>query len=125
MTAALALLAAEPYVNLYDGYVPDGAAMPYVVVYRAVGRVTSERLCGDREREDGDVQVTSVGATAESASIAGTKARGVLTGRLQVPGRNTWRGEHLDSQPIRRDDDIADRVVFYGVDRYRLSSTAG
>lgn len=122
VAAALAALE-DAGVTVYDGNPPQAAQMPYVVLYAAVGRAQSDRLSAERNLLGSDVQATVVGANALSCRIVGEKARDVLVSRLLVDGRKTWRGEHLDSQPIRRDDDVIDRVVFYGVDRYRLTST--
>ena len=71
------------------------------------------------------VQVTAVGGTAEAARVVAGLARDVLTGRLTVAGRSTWRGVHQDDQPVRPDEDVTDRTVYYAVDRYTLSSVPG
>lgn len=110
---------------VYDGDAPVSASMPYVVVYSAVGRGLAERLDAKPDRLNTDVQITSVGLSRVSAAIVGERARDVTLSRHEVAGRNTWRGIHLDSQPIRRDQDVADLEVFYGVDRYRLCSVTG
>lgn len=121
--AALVALAADPLIHVYDGEPPSAAPLPYVVVYASVGRLSSDRLSAVPNVDSPDLQATVVGGSAEACRILGRRVRAVLLGRLPLADRQTWRGEHLDSQPIRRDDDIQDRVVFYGVDRYRLTST--
>lgn len=112
-------------LSVYLGGAPPGVkptdAGPFIVLYPEPGMVTAASLADNRVDFSAVVQLTCVGLTAEQALNVCDRARAALTPALTVAGRVSWRPEHLDGQPVRRDDDVTP-PNFYAVARYRLRS---
>lgn len=113
-------------LTVFLGGAPAGTAptdtVPYVVLYPEPGVPVRASLADDRVNYQGVVQLTCVGLTAEQALSMSDRCVAALSPRLVVAGRSGWRPEALDSQPVKRDDDVTP-PNFYAVLRYRLRST--
>lgn len=110
------------YLGGAPANVAPADAAPYVVLYPDPGTAVRASLADDRTYFQGVVQVTCVGVTAEQALNVSDRAAAALSAALVVAGRAGWRPEHLDGQPVKRDDDVTP-PVFYAVSRFRLRST--
>lgn len=112
-------------LTVYLGGAPAGVAptdqSPYIVLYPDPGIPLVASLADDRVNFQGVVQLTCVGLTAEQALNVHDRAAAALTPALSVAGRKSWKPEHLDGQPVHRDDDVSP-PVFYAISRYRLRS---
>lgn len=113
-------------LTVYLGGAPEGTAptdtTPYVVLYPDPGTPVRASLADDRTNFVGVVQLTCVGLTAEQAINVCDRAQAALAPPLVVAGRTAWRPEPLDSQPVRRDDDVTP-PDYYAISRFRLRST--
>lgn len=113
-------------LTVYLGGAPPGTvpttAVPYIVLYPDPGISVRASLADDRVDFTGVVQLTCVGLTAEQVLNVSDRARAALTPALAVAGRTAWKPEHLEGQPVRRDDDVTP-PVFYAISRFRLRST--
>jgi len=92
------------------------------VLYPEPGMPVRASLADDRVDYITTVQITCVGTTAEQALNYADRSSAAMSPPLVVEGRTAWRPEHLDGQPVQRDDDVTP-PVFYAVARYRLRST--
>lgn len=122
---ALQAVLAGAELTVYLGGAPPGIAptdqSPYIVLYPDPGIPLVASLADDRVNFQGVVQLTCVGLTAEQALNVHDRAAAALTAVLSVSGRTSWKPEHLDGQPVHRDDDVSP-PVFYAISRYRLRS---
>jgi hypothetical protein len=109
-------------LTVFLGGSPPSTAPPYCVLYPEPGMPVRASLADDRVDYMTTVQITSVGETAEQALNYADRSAAAMSPALQVAGRTAWRPEHLDGQPVQRDDDVTP-PVFYAVARYRLRST--
>lgn len=117
-----AIEAALAPLRVHRGDAPVGG-YPYVVVYADAGRRSSERLTASRHRADFYVQTTCVALGEEQLTAMRTRVVDRLSaGRLVVDGRVMGWPEHT-SRPMSRDEELPDRVLFYGVDTWSFSST--
>jgi hypothetical protein len=122
VTAALAAAGLTVYLGgAAPGVVPTDTTA-FVVLYPDPGTAVRASLGDDRTYFTGVVQLTCVGLTAEQALNVADRAAAALAPALGVGGRTAWKPEHLDGQPVRRDDDVVP-PVFYAISRYRLRST--
>lgn len=120
--AILSLLRSIPHVTIYDGAVPDAAALPYVVAWITQPRHESDRMTGDQANADNVFQTTVSGASVESVRIVLDHLHAALVdARVAVDGRNTQRVKHLSGQPTRPDNDV-DPPVLYATDQWSLMS---
>jgi hypothetical protein len=119
---ALVAALASAQLTVYVGGAPQGADPPYAVLYPNPGAAVRASIADDRVNYQGIVQITCVGVTAEQAANYADRAGAALSGPLQVAGRNGWRPEALDGEPLKRDDDVTP-PVFYCAARWRLRST--
>jgi hypothetical protein len=113
--ALLAMLAAIPGLNTYDGEVPatpprdpDGRVHPYAVLYLSAGDRDESSLAGVQSLAQWSFQVTCVGGDPQRAAWAVDKViaalldqrpvmAGISAGRIRLDG---------DAGPLRRDDDV-------------------
>lgn len=109
-------------LDAHLGGAPAGLSPPYCVLYPEPGMPERASLADDRVNFQTVVQITCVGATAEQALNYADRSAAAMSPPLAVAGRTAWRPEHLDGQPVQRDDDVVP-PVFYAVARYRLRST--
>ena len=98
---------------------PTSAATPYVIVYAGAGIKSSDREADERIRHEVPWQTTVVGSSA--AQVRAALAR--VSDRLENwrPDPDGWtcsKVEHEDSQPIKADESLPDRVVFYATDQW-------
>lgn len=121
VTAVRALLTAAG-LTVYDGKVPDGPAMPYVVVYADGGLAAPDNLASVSTWRMWGFQTTAVGTTADQARLVAEKAQGALLDVTPtVSGRTCGRIQHDTSRDVQRDDDVVPPVM-YAVDRWRFNS---
>lgn len=107
---------------VYDGTVPPGATVPYVVLFPDQGQASSTRFDQVSDQRVFRVQTTSVASTVEQARWAAEKVHGALLDAvLTISGRATWPVRHETSRPIERDDDVTPPLM-YAVDVWRLQS---
>lgn len=103
---------------VYDSR-PSAPAYPYVTVYAGAGVASSDRECDERVRRTISFQTTTVGRTATQARAALDRAAARLEDWTPtVAGSTCSKVEHVDSQPIRADESLPDRVVFYATDQW-------
>lgn len=116
--------AVDPAV-LYDGHVPkDPATTRYAVIYINTGQAGWGDVGHTSDQYEFRWQVTAVGATREQAAWVADRARsGLVDQRPDVPGWACGLIGHVNSEPIRWDTDIPDRVVLYGADWYELTAS--
>jgi hypothetical protein len=109
-------------LTVFLGGAPPTSAPPYCVLYPEPGTPVRASLADDRVDYVSTVQVTCVGESAEQALNYADRSSAAMSPPLVVTGRTARRPEHLDGQPVQRDDDITP-PLFYAVARYRLRST--
>jgi hypothetical protein len=113
-------------LTVYLGGVPTTVAptesTPYIVLYPDPGLSVRASLADDRVNFTGVIQLTCVGLTPEQVLNVSDRARAALTPPLVVVGRTAWKPEHLEGQPVQRDDDVVP-PNYYAVARYRLRTT--
>ena len=98
---------------------PSTPTYPYVVVYAGAGIASSDREADERITQTVTFQTTVVGKTATQARAALERAAGRLENwRPTVTGWTCSKVQHDDSQPIRADEELADRTVFYATDQW-------
>ena len=117
-----ARIAAGP-LTAYDAQ-PTSPTYPYVVVYADGGVRSSDREADERVTRTLGWQTTVVGQSAAQCRAALDR----LTDQLEnwrpasTDGRTFSKVDHTGSQPVRRDDDLPDRVLFIATDQWRLVS---
>lgn len=128
--AVLALVkAALPGRTVYLGHVPSSTStnpLPtqYAVIYPQTPTRYAEDVAHRSDMVRVEWQITSVGATAPEALWIAEHARDALVDvRPDVTGLVCGPVEHLGSQPIRWDDQVAGRVVMYSTDQYGFDAT--
>ena len=103
--------------------VPANPTYPYVALYAGAGISTSDREADERIRREVAWQTTTVGVSPEQCRAALDRVNARLENwRPDVAGRTCSKVEHEDSQPMRPDASLPDRVVFYGTDRWSTVS---
>lgn len=114
-----------PSRTVYTFAVPDSPAPRYLFV-NGSDTLTADTL-GDVARvRDGVIWVTSTSrngdpeAAADEATWGQEKAQGALMGWRPTTGDIAWKPEHLGGQPVQRDNDLPDTVMF-AVDRYGIT----
>lgn len=121
---AFVALLEDAGLTVYRGEADDDPTLPYVVLFTDTGRRSGERPAVS-DVIDMLGQVTAVGRSDWQAKWAAGKARDALVDvRPVIAGRACDRIKHPVSRPVERDDDDPAERLFYGVDQYRLRSTA-
>ncbi|MGW4663181.1 hypothetical protein [Streptosporangium sandarakinum] len=108
MNALLAMLrTAVPGVGVHWAGAPQGAALPYVVLYPDIGiESTADRSLSDAVPNDLRYQVTCVGGSAEQAAWTADKVAAALLATVPtVAGRRVRPARQEAAQPVRRDDE--------------------
>ena len=119
--AIVARLQAAP-LNAYDAQ-PASPSYPYVIVYADGGISSADRASDHLTRRDIGWQTTVVGVSAAQCRAALDRAVGALEGwRPVVDGRVCSRVIHEGTQPVRKDDEFPDRVLFIATDQWRVVS---
>jgi len=103
---------------VYDSR-PTNPTYPYVIVYADGGVESSDRECDERIRHEQGWQTTVVGVSAAQCRAALDRT----TGRLKnwtptIAGWTCSKVEHESPQPIRPDESLPDRAVFYATDQW-------
>lgn len=94
-------------VRLYDTQAPDGAALPYAVLYIDDGTASRTSLGAVSDRRDVEFQITSVGADPEGVrSVAERVRTAVLDQRPVVTGRTSNPVVQVTADPLRVDRDV-------------------
>lgn len=102
---------------------PDAPSYPYVVVYMDGGVGYSDRESDQSVRRTVHYQTTTVGASSAQARAALDLVVAALEDWAPtVTGRTCSRTVHLSSQPVRPDDSLPDRVVFFATDQWSFVS---
>lgn len=117
-----ARIAAGP-LNAHDAQ-PDEPTYPYVVIYADGGIRTSDREADERVTRSLGWQTTVVGTSAAQCRAALDRLNDQLENWRPAPanGRTFSKVDHTGSQPVRKDDELPDRVLFYATDQWRLVS---
>jgi len=123
--AILGLLRADPDLTVYDGHVPDGGELPYVLVYIADSdpqQANSHSLTVESTRHVTWAYCHCVGANAIAARAVAQRVRAALLDVTPtIPGRTCWPIRREEGQPAERDESTG-QVVVDLVDVYRLES---
>jgi hypothetical protein len=107
-------------LNVYDSR-PASPAYPYVIVYADGGVKSSDREADERVTHAQGWQTTVVGSSAAQCRAALDRATSRLENwRPTVTGWTCSKVEHESSQPVRPDESLPDRVVFYATDQWSL-----
>lgn len=120
VAAVVARLASGPAgtLNAYDS-VPTGATYPYVIVYADGGVKSSDREADIRVRTTLTWQTTTVGTSAAQCRAALDRVTAALEDwRPTLTGWTGSKVEHESAQPVRPDESLPDRVVFYATDQW-------
>lgn len=120
VAAIVARLASGPAgtLNAYDS-LPSAPIYPYVIVYADGGVKSSDREADLRVRKTLTWQTTVVGVSAAQCRAALDRATAALEDwRPAVTGWTASKVEHESSQPLRPDESLPDRVVFYATDQW-------
>lgn len=105
-------------LRVYDSS-PTDAAPPYVVVYADGGVKSSDREADERVTHAQGWQTTVVGSSAAQCRAALDRVNARLENwRPVVTGWTCSKVEHDGTQPIRPDESLPDRVVFYATDQW-------
>lgn len=109
-------------LNVHDSR-PASPIYPYVIVYADGGVSSSDREADVRVSRAVTWQTTTVGTSA--AQCRSALAR--VTDRLEdwrptVAGRMCSKVDHETAQPVRPDDELPDRVVYYATDQWSFVS---
>jgi hypothetical protein len=117
-----ARIAAGP-LSAHDSQ-PTAPSYPYVVVYADGGIRTSDREADVRVQRNLTWQTTTVGTSAAQVRAALDRLNDQLEDWRPTPanGRTFSKVEHTGSQPVRPDAELADRVVYYATDQWRMVS---
>lgn len=116
------LTALVPSRTVYKHAVPSSPAQRYLLVVAADTR-TADTLGDVPRMRDSTLWVTSVSrngdakVAADEAIWGSEKAADALMGWRTTTGDAAWKPEHLGGQPVQRDPDLAETVMFC-VDRY-------
>ena len=117
--------AGSPALVVLDGYVPEGQAKPYLVVYlhaETPELPDSRSVQGASERLVMYAYCHSVAGSSLAARAVSQRARGaVLDAVLTVSGRRCFPVRHIESPPLDRDESTG-VAVFDQVDVYRFES---
>lgn len=109
-------------LNAYDAQ-PESPAYPYVIVYADAGLGFSDREDDSLNARTVSFQTVTVGQSAGQCRAALDRAVGSLEGWTPtVSGRSCSRMVHEGSQPVRKDDEFPDRVLFIGTDQWSFVS---
>jgi hypothetical protein len=105
-------------LNVYDSR-PSSPSYPYVVVYAGAGVSSSDREADERIRHEIEWQTTVVGSTAAQCRAALDRAASRLDNWTPtVAGWTCSKVVHESSQPMKPDESLPDRVVFYATDQW-------
>ena len=117
-----ARVAAGP-LTAYDSR-PTTSTYPYVVLYADGGVLASDREADERVSRTLTFQTTTVGGSAAQCRAALDRLMGQLENWRPSPagGRTFSKVDHTGSQPVKVDEELADRVLFYATDQWRLVS---
>ena len=108
---------------VYDSR-PTSPTYPYVIVYADGGVKSSDREADERVTHAQGWQTTTVGVSAAQCRAALDRVHARLENWTPaVSGWTASKVEHESPQPIRPDESLPDRVVFYATDQW--SFTAG
>ena len=103
---------------VYDSR-PTRPTYPYVIVYADGGVKSSDREADERVTHAQGWQTTTVGVSAAQCRAALDRVHARLEN--WTPAVSSWTAskvEHESSQPIRPDESLPDRVVFYATDQW-------
>ena len=120
VTAVMARIAGTgaTTLNVHDSR-PASPSYPYVVVHAGAGVSSSDREADERIRRTVEWQTTVVGTSAAQCRAALDRAASRLENWAPVvSGWTCSKVEHETSQPIRPDESLPDRVVFYATDQW-------
>ena len=120
--AILERLAAAP-LKAFDSPPPVNTATPYVVVYFDSGVRSSDREADKRIRRDHGWMTVTVGSSASQTRAAVERLASALEDWTpDVTGVTFSKVDHEGTQPVRRDPDMPDRVLFIATDQWRAVS---
>ena len=105
-------------LNVHDSK-PASPVYPYVIVYADGGVKSSDREADERITHAQGWQTTTVGVSAAQCRAALNR----VNDRLEnwTPTAAGWsfsKVEHEGAQPIRPDESLPDRVVYYATDQW-------
>jgi hypothetical protein len=109
-------------LSVHDGR-PTSPSYPYVIVHFDSGIARSDREADERIQQTYTWQTTTVGLSAAQCRDALDR----VTDRLEnwvpvVTGRTCTKVQHESSQPVRVDESLPDRVLFYATDQWSTVS---
>ena len=106
---------------VYDSR-PTSPTYPYVIVYADGGVKSSDREADERVTHAQGWQTTTVGVSAAQCRAALDRVHARLENWTPaVSGWTASKVEHESPQPIRPDESLPDRVVFYATDQWSFT----
>jgi hypothetical protein len=121
-SAIIEKLTAAP-LKVFDTPPPSTTVTPYVVVYFDSGVRSSDREVDVRITRDHGWQTVTVGSSATQTRAAVERVASALEDwRPVVDGVTFSKVDHDGTQPVRRDPDMPDRVLFIATDQWRAVS---
>jgi hypothetical protein len=119
VAAVISRLSAQNLKGGAHDSTPAAPTYPYVVVYADGGVKSSDREADERIQHTQGWQTTVVGISAAQCRAALDRVTGSLENwRPEVTGWTCSKVEHPTTQPIRPDESLPDRVVFYATDQW-------
>lgn len=121
VAAVIARLTDSP-LWAYDAQ-PTTPTYPYVIVYADAGVGYADRSTDSLNARTITWQTTVAGQSAAQCRAALDRAVTALEGwRPTVSGRALSRVVHEGSQPVRKDDEFPDRLLFIATDQWSVVS---
>lgn len=109
-------------LTVYDT-APTATTYPYVVLYGDGGVRSSDRESDVRVQRSLTLQTTTVGKSVAQCRAALVRVNDSLEDWTPaLAGRVFAKVEHTGSQPIKADESLPDRVLFYATDQWRVVS---
>lgn len=103
---------------VYDSR-PTSPVYPYVIVYATGGVKSSDREADERIQLEQGWQTTVVGSSAGQCRAALDRVNARLENWVPVvAGWSCTKVDHEDAQPIRTDESMPDRVLYYATDQW-------
>lgn len=123
VAAVVARLDAQNLAGGAHDSLPASPTYPYVVAYFGGGVGFTDREDDRNLRRTISGQTTVVGLSAAQCRAALDRVVGALEDWAPaVTGRTCTEMTHTGSQPIRPDEELADRTVFYATDQWSFTS---
>lgn len=111
-TAFLALLTADPELNVYDGAPPDETKPPYVVVWISVDSESDISISAEQGMANLRYTTHSIGASGLAARRIADRVRNAVLGqRMTIDGRRPFKIRHEYGVPPQWEESTGYEIV--------------